>query len=106
MQPPQPSVDQHHVPVGEYIAPTDFNDLPLAFRGVERRDQVAQGIINGDRLGPRIDPAGADHDREALRQTADPLERPAAGPNEDAGPNLGDGPARLAQGSSSFLAGT
>src|SRR5579871_854173 len=59
---------------------------------VERGDEVAQDIIDGNRLSWYANPARRDHHRQTFHQRADQLERKAARTQDDRGTkfNYGD----------------
>jgi hypothetical protein len=58
---------------------------------VQGRDQVVEHVADGDGLDAGVDPAGTHHDRHALGEVADHLERERPGADDDRGAELGDG---------------
>ena len=84
------SVRPHHVAVREDVGPADLDD-PSHLRVVERADEVVEHVGDADRLATGPHPAGRDHDRQALGQVAQDLERRATGSDDHRRPELGDG---------------
>ena len=97
-------VPEHHLAVREHVGAADLDDATGALGHVERRDQVAQQVVDGDGLHARVHPLRADHHRQALGEVADHLERDAARADHDRGAELGDGDPGLAQRLAGLLA--
>ena len=82
-------VRPHHVAVREDVGAADLDDA-RHLRVVERADEVVEHVGDPDRLATGPHPAGRDHDRQALGQVAQDLERRAAGSDDHRRPELGD----------------
>ena len=82
-------VRPHHVAVREDVGAADLDDASH-LRVVQRADEVVEHVGDSDRLAAGPHPAGRDHDRQALGQVAQDLERRAAGPDDHRRPELGD----------------
>ena len=82
-------VGPHHVAVREDVRAADLDDA-RHLRVVERADEVVEHVGDADRLAAGPHPAGRDHDRQALGQVAQDLERRAAGSDDHRRPELGD----------------
>ena len=73
------------VAVGDDIGATDFVDWTALDLELQRRKQVIDHIADSDRLRLHRDPFRRDHHWQTFGQSADHLEREAAGPNDDRG---------------------
>ena len=73
----------HEVPVRDAVGAADLHD-PVALEvEVRRLGEVLEHVLDRDRLGQGADPARGDHDRQAVDQRADHLERRAPGADDD-----------------------
>ena len=88
-RPRSAGVGPHHVAVREDVGTADLDDA-RHLRVVECADEVVEHVGDPDRLAARCHPAGRDHDRQALGQVAQDLERRAARPDDHRRPELGD----------------
>ena len=84
-----PAGDHHHVEVRQDLGSADVVDLADGVGTAEDPDEVDQGVVEGDRLGLRLDPARRDHDREPLDELAQDLPADAPVADDDAGPQGG-----------------
>ena len=82
-------VRPHHVAVREDVGTADLDDARHLWV-VQRADEVVEHVGDPDRLAARRHPTRRDHDRQALGQVAQDLERRAAGPDDHSRPELGD----------------
>ena len=92
--------------VGQHVRAADLDDAPGARGRVQRGDQVVEHVANGDGLNARVEPARADHHRQALGQVADDFERQAAGAHDHWRAKLRHRHAGFAQHGAGFLART
>ena len=74
----------------ERMSGPPISTTPGHLRVVERADEVVEHVGDPDRLATGPHPAGRDHDRQALGQVAQDLERRAAGSDDHRRPELGD----------------
>ncbi len=79
-------VAAHHLPVGEDVRPADVEGPVDVGRHAGGADEVAQYVADADRLGARVHPTGGHHDRQALGEIAQHLERGRARSDDDRGP--------------------
>ena len=84
-----PAGDHHHVEVREDLRSADVVDLADGVGSTEDSHQVDQGVVEGDRLGLRLDPTRRDHDWEPLDELAQDLPADAPVADDDAGPQGG-----------------
>ena len=90
-QPPQaalPRVLLHQFAVGNDVGSSYLEHSARARLEVERRDEVGDEVLDGDRLRSRPHPARRDHGGQPLGERTDELEREAAGADHDRGPEL------------------
>ena len=87
-QPALPRVLLHQLAVGRDVGSPDLEHSGRARLEVERRDEVGDEVLDGDRLRSRPHPAGRDHGGQPLGERAHELEREAAGSDHDRGPEL------------------
>ncbi len=71
---------------------------------MKRRQQVLEQVVDRDGLRHHAHPARSDHERQALHQRANHLERQAARSNDDGCAKLEHGDAGRAQNASDLLA--
>src|SRR5436190_19535940 len=84
-----PAGDHHHVAVGQSLRSADVVDVADGVGSTEDAHEVDQGVVEGNGLGLRLDPAWGDHDREPLDQPAQDLPADAPIPDDDARPERG-----------------
>ena len=84
-QAPLPGIFLHQVSVTDLVRSPDLICTVAKMWQVERGDQVAQDISDGNRLSRYANPAGGDHHRQSFHQRADQLERKTAGSQNDRG---------------------
>ena len=84
-----PAGDHHHVAVRQGLRSADVVGLADGVGSPQDSHQVGQGVVEGDRLGLRLDPARRDHDREPLDELAQDLPADAPVADDDAGPQGG-----------------
>ena len=87
----------HHVAVGQHVGAADLERAPDRNAVRQAEGEVVEHVVDGDRLAAGRHPARRDHDRQALGEVADHLERDAARADHDGGAKLGHGHARGAQ---------
>ena len=81
----------HELLVGQRLQPDRVVDLARGLPVRGQAHEVGDEVAEGDRLAARSHPARRDHDRQVVDEVADHLERSRAGPDDDAGAQLGHG---------------
>ncbi len=93
-------VGRDHLAIRGDVGAADLVDARL--HG-ERADEIADHVAQRDRLDRGADPAGADHEREALGEVAEHLERDAPGAEHDRRAQLDDRDPSTRQRGADFL---
>ena len=73
-QPRNACIAVHHLAVREYLWPSDVEATVGVLGKVERRNEEAQHVTNGDRGNPAIHPPWCHHGGQALGEVAQHLE--------------------------------
>ena len=86
-----------HLAVGEHVGAADLNLPPRRRFDRQRLDQVAQGVVDRDRLGRVLQPRRCDHRRQPLHEVAQRAVGLALRPDDHPGAEVGQRRAILAE---------